>query len=253
MDFIWGQVSNLSEDWSEIESWHSGKILLLDKPLDWTSFDLVGKIKVGLKYKMGINKIKLGHGGTLDPKATGLMILLTGKNTKLTEKIHELVKTYVAEIYLGATTPCYDTERPVDQFYPTEHITKELIQDCIQKFKGKIIQYPPIFSAVKIKGRSAYKSAHKGIEVETRPRHQFIYDFEIIDYKMPILKVLIKCSSGTYIRSVAHDLGKALNSGAYLQSLIRTEIGHWNLSNALKIGEVLAKMENYNSPIVTDN
>jgi len=250
MDIIWDQVSNLGEDWSDIESWHAGKILLLDKPLDWTSFDLVGKVKISLKYKLGIKKIKLGHGGTLDPKATGLMILLTGKHTKLTERIHGLDKTYVAELFLGATTPCYDTERPVDQYYPTDHISKELIQKKIEKFTGNIIQYPPIYSAVKIKGRAAYKSAHKGIEIETRPRNQTVYRYEILDFTMPLLKVLIQCSSGTYIRSLAHDLGKELNSGAYLHSLIRTEIGHWNLADALKIDDVLVKMENHPSPIL---
>jgi tRNA pseudouridine55 synthase len=250
MDFIWDQVSNLNEDWSDIESWHAGKILLLDKPLDWTSFDLVGKVKVALKYKLGIRKIKLGHGGTLDPKATGLMVLLTGRYTKLTERIHGLDKTYIAEIFLGATTPCYDTERPVDQYYSTEHISKEQILNSIEKFKGNIIQFPPVYSAVKIKGRAAYKSAHKGIEIETRPRNQIVYRFEILDLTMPILKVLIQCSSGTYIRSLAHDLGKELQSGAYLHSLIRTEIGHWSLSDAMKIDDVLAKMENDHSPIV---
>ena len=139
MDFNWDQVSNLEEDWSDVEGWHAGKILLLDKPLDWTSFDLVGKVKVGLKYKMGIRKIKLGHGGTLDPKATGLMILLTGKNTKLTERIHGLDKTYVAEIFLGATTPCFDTERAIDAYYPTDHITEDLVLDGIKKFQGNIV------------------------------------------------------------------------------------------------------------------
>lgn len=250
MDFIWDQVSDLSEDWSDEKSWHSGKILLVDKPLDWTSFDLVGKVKVGLKYKLGIKKIKLGHGGTLDPKATGLMILLTGKYTKLTERIHSLNKTYIAEIFMGATTPCYDTERQVDRYFPTDHITEELILKNIEKFTGDIIQYPPVYSAVKIKGRAAYKSAHKGIEVETRPRNQTVYRFEILDFTMPLLKVLIQCSSGTYIRSLAHDLGKELNSGAYLHSLIRTEIGPWRLSEAMNIDDVLDKMENYHSPIL---
>lgn len=250
MDFNWDQVSNLEEDWSDVEGWHAGKILLLDKPLDWTSFDLVGKLKVGLKYKMGIRKIKLGHGGTLDPKATGLMILLTGKYTKLTEKIHGLDKTYIAELFLGATTPCYDTERAIDAYYPTDHITEELVLEGIKKFRGNIVQYPPVFSAVKIKGRSAYKSAHKGIEIETRPRNQVVHSFELLEYNMPYLKVMIKCSSGTYIRSLAHDLGKELKSGAYLHSLVRTEIGHWSLSSAMNVNDVLAKMESYTSPIL---
>lgn len=250
MKFAWDQITNLQDDWSDIDSWHAGKIILVDKPLDWTSFDVVGKVKVALKYNLGIKKIKLGHGGTLDPKATGLVILLSGKNTKLTDQIHSLQKSYIAKIFLGATTPCYDTERPVDQYYSTDHINIDLITETIKKFKGKIIQYPPIFSAVKINGRSAYKSAHQGKEVETRPRQQEVFLFEIIDFKMPLLKVKITCSSGTYIRSIAHDLGKAMNSGAYLHSLVRTEIGEWKLETAMHVHEVLNKITGYKSKIV---
>ncbi len=250
MDINWDKVISIHQDWSDIDSWHEGQVILVDKPLDWTSFDLVNKLKIKLKYCLGIKKIKLGHGGTLDPKATGLMILLSGKCTKLTDQIHTYSKTYIAEIFLGATTPCFDSERPVDYYFPTDHITPELIDTALQKFKGNIVQYPPSFSAVKINGKTAYKSAHKGIQIATRPRQVEIHHLEILDLHMPILKIKVTCSSGTYIRSLANDIGKALDSGAYLHSLIRTEIGKWELSKAFEMDTIMNKLEAYQSQII---
>lgn len=239
------QSISLLDDLSSIESWHEGRLILIDKPLDWTSFDLVNKSKISLRDGLGIRKSKIGHAGTLDPKATGLMILLTGKFTKMTDYIHTFDKTYDAVFFIGATTPCYDTERPIDAHYAIDHITNELIYEVSNKFKGKIIQYPPAFSAVKIDGHIAYKAARKGKEVITRAREVEVFDFNIQKIELPFIHIKIRCSSGTYIRSIANDMGKALGSGAYLAALKRTSIGPWSLSNAYSIDDFVNKIRSY--------
>jgi tRNA pseudouridine55 synthase len=241
----------LRDDLSDVTQWHEGRLILLDKPLDWTSFDLVNKSKLALRDGLNIRKIKMGHAGTLDPKATGLMILLSGKYTKMTDYIHSFDKTYEAVIYIGATTPCYDTERPIDARYPMDHITDLAIHEAITKFTGKIIQFPPAFSAVKVDGHTAYKSAHKGVSIITRPREVEVFDFSISRIELPYLYVKIRCSSGTYIRSIAHDLGKELGSGAYLAGLQRTAIGPWKLESGLQIHDFVDKIRSYQLKEVT--
>ncbi len=236
---------DLSQDISNHDYWHQGRMILIKKEMDWTSFDLVNKCKISLKYGIGLKKIKLGHAGTLDPKASGLMLLLAGKYTKLTDQIHLYNKTYEGSFYLGATTPCYDTERPIDHYFPTEHINELLILNAASQFVGEISQTPPIFSAVKINGKSAYKSAHKGKEIATRPRQITIHSFEITRLDLPFVYFKVICSSGTYIRSLAHDFGKALKSGAYLASLNRTGIGPWNLHQAVSVQQFLEKVNQY--------
>ncbi|MBK6392943.1 MAG: tRNA pseudouridine(55) synthase TruB [Saprospiraceae bacterium] len=228
----------INDDVSDIDQWHEGRLILINKPLDWTSYDLVHKCKLALNYNLGIKKIKIGHAGTLDPKASGLMIILTGKFTKLTDSIHEYAKNYQAQIFLGGTTPCYDSERPIDTYYPIGHITEGLIRETALKFVGKNIkQYPPIFSAVRINGKKAYRSAHKGLEVITRPRFVDIHELTVRDINLPIINMDIKCSSGTYIRSLAYDLGGSVGSGAYLYALSRTQIGPWKLGDAMALDD----------------
>ena len=202
-------------------------VIFINKPLTWTSFDVVKKIKYGAR----INKI--GHAGTLDPLATGLLIICTGKLTKTIQTIQDTNKEYTGTFTLGATTPCYDLEREVDAYFPTEHITDDLIFATAKEFLGEQLQMPPIYSALKQNGRPIYKKAHKGKEVEVMPRSVRIDEFEITKIEMPIVHFRIVCSSGTYIRSVAHDFGIKLKSGAHLSALCRTKIGEYDLSNAL--------------------
>jgi tRNA pseudouridine55 synthase len=212
-------------------------VWLIDKPLDWTSFDIVNKIKYALKNN-GI-KTKIGHAGTLDPKATGLLIICTGKYTKTIESIQNQNKTYTGSFFIGATTPCFDTEQPVDEIFPIEHITEELIDEKRKEFVGAIAQTPPIHSAVKIKGKNAYTYARQGKEVVLQPKIINIYDFEFTRIQIPELDFIVQCSKGTYIRSLANDFGLALGSGGYLLSLRRTKIGEYNVSDAYSIDEMI--------------
>ncbi|MBT8221320.1 MAG: tRNA pseudouridine(55) synthase TruB [Bacteroidia bacterium] len=216
----------------------SGQILLVDKPLDWTSFDVVNKIRNTIKKKLDIRKIKVGHAGTLDPKATGLLIIMTGKFTKRIEEVQNLSKVYTGVVKVGASRPSFDLETEIDADFPVEHINDDLIRKIIQsQFKGEIQQLPPMFSAVKIGGRRLYESARRGIQVERAPRtvqiKQFDFEFDGVDE----ISFEIECSKGTYIRSIAHDLGQALESGAYLQSLRRTAIGEYHIAKAKSIDE----------------
>ena len=211
----------------DIDQWKiDGAVVLIDKPYGWTSFDVVKKLRNVLKYK------KIGHAGTLDPLATGLLILCFGRFTKRIEEIQSQTKEYIAEIKLGASTPSFDLETEVDANYPTEHITPELLQSTLKQFEGEISQYPPKFSAVKIDGKRAYEYARSGEEVELKSRDVHIYKFEILSYENNIVKALIQCSKGTYIRSLARDLGVALDSGAHLHSLRRTKIGNFSVEEA---------------------
>ncbi len=209
-----------------------GEILLFDKELEWTSFDLVQKVRNNLCRALGIKKLKVGHAGTLDPKATGLMILCTGKATKKIESLQAEEKEYVATLKLGATTPSFDLETEENATYPTSHVTRELVLEALQIFKGSTDQVPPIFSAIKINGKRAYKHARKGEEVELKARSIYIREFELQKYSAEEITIRVVCSKGTYIRSLARDLGLALNSGAYLTGLRRTRIGDFSVENA---------------------
>jgi tRNA pseudouridine55 synthase len=208
-----------------------GSIILINKPLDWTSFDVANKIKSKIKYTYN-KKIKVGHAGTLDPKATGLLIVCTGKATKTIEQIQNQPKTYEGTLKLGASTPCYDTEMEETEFFPINHITEELIFNTTKRFIGDIKQLPPIFSAIKTNGKKMYELARKGKEIEVKERNITIYSFEITEIKMPFVSFVVNCSKGTYIRSLVYDFGKALHSGAYLTCLKRTKIGEFDLANA---------------------
>ena len=212
-----------------------GEVLLINKPLHWTSFQLVNKLRWLIKRKLGIKKIKVGHAGTLDPLATGLMIICTGKKTKEINQYQAAEKEYIATLKLGATTPSYDGESAENYFYPTKHISDELITKTCARFLGEIEQTPPVFSAIKVKGKKLYESARKGNEVEIKPRKIRIYELELMNIDLPYIQLRVSCSKGTYIRSLAYDLGKALNSGAWLYDLKRTKIGSNTLNNALDI------------------
>ncbi len=211
-------------------------IWCVDKPLDWTSFDVVNKIKYALKNK-GM-KVKIGHAGTLDPKATGLLILCTGTNTKRIEEIQNMPKRYKGIFHLGATTPCYDTEQPIDATYDITHINEQLILQTVQTFIGEQQQTPPIHSAVKVGGKNAYEYARKGKPVILSPKIIHIYEFHIEKVELPEVHFSVLCSKGTYIRSLAHDFGKKLDAGAYLRALQRTAIGDYKVENAHSIEEL---------------
>jgi len=216
-----------------------GEVLIFNKPLDWTSFNLVTKIRNHLCRQMKIKKLKVGHAGTLDPKATGLMIVCTGKATKKIEELQAEVKEYIATLKLGATTPSFDLETEEDRQFDTGHIDKELVKNALKNFIGTIEQVPPVFSAVKVNGKRAYELARKGEEVELRAKKLVIDSIEIINFSMPELKLRIVCSKGTYIRALARDIGTALNSGAYLTALERTRIGNYHLSEAYEIDDFI--------------
>lgn len=212
-----------------------GAVLLFNKPLDWTSFDLVNKVRWMLSKKLHIKKLKVGHAGTLDPKATGLVIVCTGKATKTIDSLQAEEKEYIATLKLGATTPSYDLEKEEDKTYPTEHITPELVQEKLKTFTGEIDQVPPIFSAIKVEGKRAFEFARKGNDPLLEARKITIYSIEVVRFEMPELVLRINCSKGTYIRSLARDLGESLGSGAYLTGLIRTKSGAKVLENAFTI------------------
>jgi tRNA pseudouridine55 synthase len=211
-----------------------GQILLIDKPLKWSSFQAVNKLKYILKRKYNLpKKFKIGHAGTLDPLATGLLIVCTGKFTKRITEIQSQAKEYTGTITIGATTPSYDLETEVDATFPTEHITAELIQVTVKQFIGEIDQKPPVFSAIKKDGKRLYEHARAGEEVEISSRKTTIYEFEITRVALPEIDFRVVCSKGTYIRSLAYDYGKALNSGGHLSVLRRTKIGDYNVTDAI--------------------
>ena len=219
-------------------------ILYFDKPLGWTSFNLVNRVRGVLSRHLGVKKLKVGHAGTLDPLATGVMILCTGKNTKLIESFQYQTKEYVATIKLGATTPSFDLETEIDAEYPTEHITEELVKETLQKFIGEIQQIPPTYSAIKINGKRAYEYARKGDEVELKPKTLVIDEIELLDYKMPEIVVRVVCSKGTYIRALARDIGEALSSGGHLTALRRTQIGDIRVENCQQYDDFVKKLNN---------
>lgn len=210
-----------------------GDMILVDKPYHLTSFEVVNKIKIAIK-KTFPDKIKVGHAGTLDPLATGLLIICTGKKTKQIEQVQALEKEYAGTFFIGATTPCFDKEKQIDFTFPTEHITEELIRTSVQKFIGKQMQTPPIYSAVHIDGKRAYDLAREGVEeIKINPKEIDIKLFEITRMALPEIDFKVVCSKGTYIRSLARDFGLALNSGAYLTALRRTRIGDFKVDNAI--------------------
>lgn len=220
---------------SSVDYWLSGQTLLLNKPLGWTSFDLVKKIRNTLKYKYNIKKIKVGHAGTLDPLASGLMIICTGKFTKKLEGFQGLDKEYIADIRLGSTTPSFDLETQVDKQYPTEQIDLKKILTALEGFHGPQMQEPPLFSAKKLNGVRAYDHARKGDNIVLESRSIILNELELLRWQSPDLKIRINCSKGTYIRAFARDLGKKLDSGGHLIGLSRSRIGDLKLAQAMEI------------------
>jgi tRNA pseudouridine55 synthase len=217
-----------------------GEVLLLDKPLEWTSFDVVNSIRVNIRRNFGIKKLKVGHAGTLDPLATGLLILCTGKMTKQIESIQAQIKEYTGTIRFGATTPSYDLETEVDKEYPIDHLNEEILKDGVKQFLGELEQTPPVFSAIKIEGKRAYEYARKNEEVKIKSKKINIFEFELTRIELPEVDFRVICSKGTYIRSLAHDLGKALDSGAHLTALRRTKIGDFNVEDAVAVDDFRA-------------
>ena len=215
------------------EDFLAGQILLIDKPLGWSSFQAVNKLKWVIRSKFKLKKFKIGHAGTLDPLATGLLIICCGKFTKKIPELQGQAKEYTGTITLGATTPSYDLETEVDQTYPTEHITEALLKETLTQFIGDIEQRPPVFSALKKDGKRLYEYAREGKEVEIKTRSVNVSAFEITEMKLPNVNFRIVCSKGTYIRSLAHDLGQALQSGGHLSELRRTKIGDYNVNKAI--------------------
>lgn len=222
----------------------AGATLLVNKPKDWTSFDVVNKIRYKLKHKLGVKKIKVGHAGTLDPMATGLLIICTGKFTKKLTEFQGLSKEYSGTIRLGATTPSYDAETEIDETFQTDHITPDLLEEARQQFLGDFDQIPPMFSAIKVDGQPLYKKARKGIKIEIKSRPVTIFNFDFTKIDLPDIDFIATCSKGTYIRSLAHDLGKALRSGGYLTALKRTKVGDFSLEDAWELDALIEYIEN---------
>lgn len=217
------------------EKFINGEVILIDKPLNWTSFQVVNKIRWIIKNTFGLKKIKVGHAGTLDPLASGLLILCTGKMTKQIEQFMGQEKEYVGTFSLGATTPSYDLETEINQYFPTEHIDKELLENTLSQFTGTFDQKPPVFSALKKEGKRLYEFAREGLNIDVPSRKVTIRNFEITQIKFPEINFKVNCSKGTYIRSLVHDYGKSINSGAYLSALRRTKIGEFSVENAMQM------------------
>jgi len=221
-----------------------GEILLVNKPYRWTSFDVIGSLRFFFKKELGVRKFKIGHAGTLDPLATGLLILCCGPATKRIEEFKEFDKEYTGTFVVGSTTASFDLEKPINNVFPTDHITDEMILEAARNLTGEIDQIPPVFSAIKISGKRAYEYARKDQEVEILPRKVNIREFEITRIGLPEVDFRIVCSKGTYIRSVARDFGSALNSGAHLVSLCRTRIGPNHLKDAYEIEQLKETIRN---------
>lgn len=216
-----------------------GEVLYIDKPLGWTSFDAVNRLRGAMKRRMGVKKIKVGHAGTLDPLATGVMVICTGKATKRIEELQAGVKEYVATVALGATTPSFDLETKIDATYPTDHITRELVESVLKRFIGRIEQIPPAYSACKVDGKRAYSMARKGADVELKPKVLMIDELELLDFKPEEITIRVVCSKGTYIRALARDIGQALDSGAHLSALRRTRVGDVGVGDCLEMDKAL--------------
>ena len=221
-----------------------GEILYIDKPLHWSSFDAVKRVRGIMARRLKIKKMKVGHAGTLDPLATGVMIVCTGKATKRIDELQAHTKEYVATIALGATTPSFDLETEIDATYPTEHITREMVEEVLKKFTGRIEQLPPAFSACKIDGKRAYKMARKGKEVELKAKILVIDEIELLEYSQQSIVVRVVCSKGTYIRALARDIGAALNSGGHLTALRRTRVGDVKVEDCLSVEQAVEMLNN---------
>lgn len=221
-----------------------GEIIAIDKPLGWTSFDAVKRIRGAIQRRMSVRKFKVGHAGTLDPLATGVLIICTGRATKRIDQLQNGLKEYVADITLGATTPSYDLEKEIDAVYPYEHITREMVDATLPNFVGHVLQVPPVFSAVKVDGKRAYALARRGKEVELKAKPLEIKELEVLTFEPPLLRVRVLCSKGTYIRALARDIGQALGSGAHLTALRRTRVGDITIGACLSIDQALEHITN---------
>lgn len=221
----------------------AGEIIPINKPYTWTSFQIVNKIRYHLSRKYGIKRFKVGHAGTLDPLASGVLLLCTGKATKRIEELQSHTKEYEAEITLGATTPSFDMEHPVDATYPYEHITREMIEETLKQFVGEIAQRPPLFSACKVDGKRAYDLARGGSDMQLAPKQIRIDSIELLECNLPKIRIRVVCGKGTYIRSLARDIGTALNSGGYLSDLVRTRIGEYKIENCITPDEFQVWLE----------
>ena len=223
-------------------NFEDGYIAVVDKPLRWTSTDVVRKIKFALR-RLGYRKIKVGHSGTLDPLATGILLVCIGRATKLVDALQAEEKEYIADVMLGATTPSYDLEHEIDRTYPYEHITREAVEEALASLTGERLQTPPVYSAKKIDGTRAYELARAGEEVAVRQALINIYEMEIVEYDLPRVRIRVRCSKGTYIRSLAHEIGQALRSGAHLTSLRRTRSGGFTLEKSYELDEFLENLQ----------
>lgn len=220
----------------------TGEIIGIDKPLGWTSFDAVKRVRGAIQRRLNMKKFKVGHAGTLDPLATGVLIICTGRATRRIEELQNGTKEYIATMRLGATTPSFDLEKEIDATYPWEHITLDMVRDVLPKFTGHILQVPPVFSAVKVDGKRAYKYARKGTEVELKAKPLVIEELELLPSELPDINLRIVCSKGTYIRALTRDIGQALNSGAHLTALRRTRVGNITADNCLSVDEAVNKI-----------
>lgn len=227
--------------------------MAFDKPYEWTSFGLVAKVRYLLCKRLGVKKLKVGHAGTLDPLATGVLLVCTGKATKRIEELQAHTKEYVATLRLGATTPSFDLEKPVDAEYPTEHITREMVEETLNRFVGTIEQVPPVFSACKVNGSRAYDLARKGEEVELKAKTLVIDEMELLRCELPEIVIRVVCSKGTYIRALARDIGGALQSGAHLTALRRTRIGAVRVEDCLKLDDFAEWLNRQTIEITEDN
>lgn len=222
----------------------SGEIIGIDKPLGWTSFDAVKRLRGAIQRRLRVKKFKVGHAGTLDPLATGVLIVCTGRATRKIETLQNGTKEYIAGITLGATTPSFDLETEIDATYPWEHITEERIKEILPKFTGRVMQVPPVFSAVKVDGKRAYNLARKGKEVELKAKPLEISEIEVLSFYAPVLTIRVVCSKGTYIRALARDIGAALDSGAHLTSLRRTRVGDITIADCLTVDKAVEVISN---------
>lgn len=220
----------------------SGEIIGIDKPLGWTSFDAVKRLRGAIQRRLHVKKFKVGHAGTLDPLATGVLIICTGRATRRIEALQNGDKEYVATIRLGATTPSFDLETEIDREYPWEHVTREMVEEVLPRFTGKIMQVPPVFSAVKVDGKRAYNFARKGKEVELKAKPLEIKEIEILSCDFPEVVLRIVCSKGTYIRAIARDFGTALGSGAHLTGLRRTKVGGVSIDSCMSVEQALERI-----------
>ena len=227
----------------ESADFQAGELILIDKPLTWTSFDVVNKVRYAVKRKLDVKKIKVGHSGTLDPMATGLLILCTGKYTKKLAELQGLNKKYTGVIKLGATTASYDSESDPENEVSVDHLSASQINEAKSQFEGQYLQDPPIFSAIKIKGQTAYKLARRGTEVKLDPREVEVFNFEITKIDLPYISFEVHCKKGFYVRSLANDFGKALGVGGYLHELRRITVGNYNVSDAWILDEFIQSME----------